>query len=67
MVKLTQAIRQQKPTNCLSMFYQFVRLALKGLKKYLCGILMKLIRKSQLDSINEACFNVLVFWKDEIV
>ena len=31
MVKYKQAIRQQQPTNCLSMFDHFVGLALKGL------------------------------------
>ena len=31
MVKQTQTIRQQKPTNCLSVFDHFVVLALKGL------------------------------------
>ena len=31
MVKYTQTIRRQKPTNCLSAFDHFVGLALKGL------------------------------------
>ena len=31
MVKHTQTIRQQQPTNCLSVFDYFVGLALKGL------------------------------------
>ena len=31
-VKHTQTIRRQQPTNCLSMFDHFVELALKGLK-----------------------------------
>ena len=31
MVKHTQAIRRQQPTNCLSVFGHFVGLALKGL------------------------------------
>ena len=31
MVKHTQAIRWQQPTNCLSVFDHFVGLALKGL------------------------------------
>ena len=31
MVKHTQTIRRQKPTNCLSVFDHFVGLALKGL------------------------------------
>ena len=31
MVKHTQTIRQQQPTNCLSVFDHFVRLAHKGL------------------------------------
>ena len=30
MVKYTQTIRQQQPTNCLSIFEHFVGLALKG-------------------------------------
>ena len=32
MVKQAQTIRQQRPTNCLSVFDHFVGLALKGLK-----------------------------------
>ena len=31
MVKHTQTVRRQKPTNCLSVFDHFVRLALKEL------------------------------------
>ena len=31
MVKHTQTIRRQQPTNCLSLFDHFVGLALKGL------------------------------------
>ena len=31
MVKHTQTIRRQKPTNCLSVFEHFVGLALEGL------------------------------------
>ena len=34
MVKHTQTIRRLLPTNCLTMFDHFVRLALKGLKQY---------------------------------
>ena len=33
MIKHTQTIRQQKPTNCLSVFDQFLGLAFKGLGK----------------------------------
>ena len=33
MVKHTETIRRQKPTNCLSVFEHFVGLALKGLTK----------------------------------
>ena len=32
MVKHTQTIRRQQPTNCLSVFDHFMRLALKGFK-----------------------------------
>ena len=32
MVRHTQTIRRQEPTNCLSVFDQFMGLALKGLK-----------------------------------
>ena len=35
MVKHTQKIRQQKPTNCLSVFDHFEGLALKSLKQNL--------------------------------
>ena len=33
MVKYTPTIRRQKPTHCLSVFDQFLGLALKGLSK----------------------------------
>ena len=33
MVKHTQTIRRQSPTNCLSVLDHFVELALKGLRK----------------------------------
>ena len=32
MVKYTQTIRRQQPTDCLSAFDHFIKLALKGLK-----------------------------------
>ena len=35
MVKCTQTIRWQLPTNCLSVFDHFVRLVLKGLKDHI--------------------------------
>ena len=34
MVKHTQTVRRQKPTNCLSVFDHFVRLAPKGLSSF---------------------------------
>ena len=34
MVKHTQTIRRQQPTNCLSLFDHFVGLALKGLPPF---------------------------------
>ena len=34
MNKQTQTIRRQKLINCLSVFDHFVRLALKGLKRF---------------------------------
>ena len=33
MVNYTQGVRWQQPTNCLSVFDHFVKLALKGLKE----------------------------------
>ena len=38
MVKHTQTIRQQQPTNCLSMFDHIVGLSLKGLNRKGNGI-----------------------------
>ena len=35
MVKHTQTIRQQQPINCLNVFDDFVRLAVKGLMNLL--------------------------------
>ena len=40
MVKHTQTIRRQKPTNCLSVFNHFVGLALKGLRYQFMGLIM---------------------------
>ena len=37
MVKHTQTIRRQKPTNCLSVLDHFVKLALKGLRNIKLG------------------------------
>ena len=34
MVKHTETIRRQQPTNCLSVFDYFVGFALKGLDQY---------------------------------
>ena len=34
MVKHTQTIRRQQPTNCLSVFDHFVEFALKGLNSF---------------------------------
>ena len=41
MVRHTQTIRRQQPTNCLSMFDHFVGFAVKGLKQYFCYGFMK--------------------------
>ena len=50
MVKHTQTIRRQKPTNCLSVFGHFVGLALKGLK-YTFVLFTNLILWYQLKSL----------------
>ena len=42
MVKHTQKIRQQQPTNFLSMFDHFVGLALKGLNDIVLRIALNL-------------------------
>ena len=39
MVKHTQIIRRQKPTNCVIVFDHFLRLALKGLSNTIQNIL----------------------------
>ena len=43
MVKYTQTIRRQQPTNCLSVFEHFVGLAFKGLKQ---EVKLTLLRKT---------------------
>ena len=48
MVKHTQKIRRQKPTNCLSVFDHFVKLELKDLKQNLHE-LIKSIRTAPLN------------------
>ena len=42
MVKHNQIIRRKQPTNCLSVFYHFVGLALKGLKRIELKIILQL-------------------------
>ena len=42
MVKYNQIIRRKQPTNCLSVFYHFVGLALKGLKRIELKIILQL-------------------------
>ena len=59
MVKHTQTIRWQQPTNCLSMFEHFVGLALKGLTHFVsmfCSILDEIIK----------CFKALKYRKPVI-
>ena len=48
MVKHTQKIRRQKPTNCLGVFDHFVKLELKDLKQNLHE-LIKSIRTAPLN------------------
>ena len=54
MVKHIQTICQQQPTICLSMFDQFVQLALKGLKWF---------RNSTIFHLNNThdCFNPEIY------
>ena len=42
MVKHTQIIRRQEPTNCLSVFDHFVGFVLKGLRHLLSDVLFHL-------------------------
>ena len=63
MVKHTQTIRRQQPTNCLSVFDHFVGLALKRLKKIkiLFSILTKWIHGrfgKSLNSVLEAIISL---------
>ena len=60
MVKHTKTIRRQKPSNCLSVFDHFVKLALKGLNApcYQCAthssdLVMKRMAKSKTMSVPE--------------
>ena len=55
MVKHTQTIRRQKPTNCLSVFDHFVGLALEGLKSG-CLINFSQLKSFPIcDVLREAC------------
>ena len=47
MVKHTQAICRQKPTNCLSVFDHFVGLALKGLRRCKVSVIATVVMKHQ--------------------
>ena len=44
MVKLTQKIRRQKSTNCLSVFNHFVEFALKGCTIEVISVLTNLLQ-----------------------
>ena len=52
MVKHTQAIRRLLPTNCLSVFEHFVKLALKGLNKH-APCKKKQARRNQMPFFNK--------------
>ena len=41
MIKYTQTIRLQQPTNCLSVFDHFVKLVLKGLSNFQSTIILQ--------------------------
>ena len=47
MVKYTQTICRQKPTNCLSVFDHFVGLALKGLRRCKVSVIATVVMKHQ--------------------
>ena len=53
MVKHLQAIRQLLPTNCLSVFDQFVGLVLEKLKM----VMLKLAKKKINDDTNDLCYS----------
>ena len=52
MVKHSQTIRRQQPTNCLSVFDHFVRLTLKGLSN-------RVVKNFQFISVAYASFGSL--------
>ena len=54
MVKHLQAIRQLLPTNCLSVFDQFMGLVLEKLKM----VMLKLAKKKKInDDTNDLCYS----------
>ena len=55
MVKHIQAIRRQKPTNCLSVFDHFVGLWLKGCVRYIFASLFCISKREHLRN-KEKCF-----------
>ena len=63
MVKHTQTIRQQKPTNCLRVFDQFVGLALKGLncQKKLKIILIRILKFDDVIETNHVISHIFCF------
>ena len=68
MVKHTQTIRYQQPTNCLSLFGHFVEFAPKGLKTqippYLTGDFKCGMNEGRCGSLNDSSnANLKVIWK----
>ena len=61
MVKHSQTIRRQKPTNCLSVFDHFVECALKG-----CTIEVKSVLTNLLQSLVSMFFDKRVVKNDFI-
>ena len=63
MVKYNQTIRQQKPTNCLSVFNHFLEFALKGLKSYHFRQILSPPNFVLIFFLQNSCYNSLIeFW-----
>ena len=66
MVKLTQTIRRQQPTNCFNVFGHFVGLVLKGLSHTVHSKLVSLVRYFTLLNIANVFTNSILVFEIEI-
>ena len=67
MLKHTETIRRQKPTNCLIVFGRFIGLTLKGLKLWIKDFRSKFIRLFRVFCLFLNTFKMLLFIRDFVL